>query len=541
MKRFDVIKLFLCAFSILAVSANTGHTNSKNDEVIKTEELIGKDGLSPVMYLPNANEASSPITNSVSQTENYAPYYFKNLTNNYGYNKYNSCGYIATAMIMSFWDTYWDDNVVAENYERHADLPVNHTVLSVESPGGEREPANLYTMDDEDLYHQNMHNYSDEYLHFLMINIGDDLYGTEVGDYTMYWNNYLSLWREYLINYRGYSESELEFTNTSTNVRETAIQLIKQGIPVKLSTTVYNSYGKAIGGHAVVAYDYNESTDEIYCHFGWESNATHVTIEQMNCRGYNHITAVKFLNAHSHSDNFDFRRNGEVIHHCPCELFVPYDIQEQNYYVDVMPTFKWNCLCNEKWFKDKDAYLRFEILDHNMQALYTSSRLYGKSFTLNASAATALMSADDTPTNSNYIRITMRSNMDSSLNGMYYYFRTVYKPSTFLNVNNKYLSITGLSKNGNKWTVKIKNKTICILDVEYNSKMCNFDDAKNWTGLSDKKHINISPLGTTSVTISENWFATSITMSHVYQGKRYITYANNLNSNGSFTSYTNVK
>lgn len=536
MKRLGIIKVFLCAFSLIASSecalSFAKKTADDDCEQITATSQVSPENESVILEGPRSlpKRAPSVRNNTTYQTEYYSSYYFKNLTNNYGKNVYGSCGYIATGMLLAFWDTYWDESAVEERYEQHSQLDVNHTTLYAEAPGGKREPTALSDVD-VTIYHSNISNYSNDYLHFLLLSMGNSLFGNTPGNYSMFYGQYYTLASNYLYNYRGFSADQVEIVETNQNVRQKAIEYIKEGIPVKLG----------IEGHAVVAYDYDEANDKIYCHFGWGSDATHVTLEEMGYRNYNNLLAIRFLNNHNHSNNYEYQRNGQTFYHCPCELFVPYDIQEQNYYVDVMPTFKWDCLCNEKWFKNKDAYLRFEILNHNMQALYTSSRLYGKSFTLNASAATALMSADDTPTNSNYIRVTMRSNMDSSLNGMYYYFRTVYKPITFLNANNKYLSITGLSKNGNKWTVKIKNKTICKLDVEYNSKMCNFDDAKNWTGLSDKKHINISPLGTTSVTISENWFATSITMSHVYQGKRYITYANNLNSNGSFTSYTNVK
>ena len=538
MKRFGIIKVFLCAFSLIASSECALHFTDKitNDDCtqIKTNGQGTPENENIMLEGPRSLPMSAPSTrsNTIYQTEYYAPYYFKNLTNNYGKNVFGSCGYIATGMLLSFWDTYWDDSAVEERYEQHSQLDVNHTTLYAEAPGGKRELTTLSDVD-SDIYHSNISNYSNDYLHFLLLKMGNDLFGNTAGNYSMYYGRYYTLISNYLYTYRGFSEYQVEIVETNQNVRQKAIEYIKEGIPVKLG----------IDGHAVVAYDYDETSDKIYCHFGWGSDATHVTIEEMGYRSnYNNLCAIRFLNNHNHSNNYEYQRNGQTIYHCPCELFVPYDIQEQNFYVDVLPTFKWDCLCNEKWFRNKDAYLRFEILNSNMQVAYYSSRLYSKSFTLNASAAAVLMSPNnEAPSNSYYVRVTMRSNMDSSLNGMYYYFRTVYKPIAFRNANNKYLSITGLSKSGSRWTVTIKNRTICKLDVEYNSKMCNFNDAKNWTGLSDKKHVSISPLGTASVTISENWFATSITMSHVYQGSRYITYANNLNSNGTFSSYTNVK
>ena len=65
------------------------------------------------------------------------------------------------------------------------------------------------------------------------------------------------------------------------------------------------------------------------------------------------------------------------------------------------------------------------------------------------------------------------------------------------------------------------------------SKMCFLTDAKNWTGLSNVKSITIPARTSTTVKISENWFATSIAVSYVKGGVRRITYADELNTNGS--------
>ena len=64
----------------------------------------------------------------------------------------------------------------------------------------------------------------------------------------------------------------------------------------------------------------------------------------------------------------------------------------------------------------------------------------------------------------------------------------------------------------------------------YNTKMCFEDDAKNWTGLNDPGEVEtISAYGSKSVDVSENWFATCVAFSFQRNGKRYITYAYDLN------------
>ena len=60
--------------------------------------------------------------------------------------------------------------------------------------------------------------------------------------------------------------------------------------------------------------------------------------------------------------------------------------------------------------------------------------------------------------------------------------------------------------------------------------MCFSDDAKYWTNLNDVANKNIQSKNSRIVEIDENWFATTIAFSYIKDNKRYITYADNLNS-----------
>ena len=65
--------------------------------------------------------------------------------------------------------------------------------------------------------------------------------------------------------------------------------------------------------------------------------------------------------------------------------------------------------------------------------------------------------------------------------------------------------------------------------------MCNYGDAENWTGLKDVKKIVLEAFGSTTIKISENWFATTIAVSWVIDGTRYISFADQLSTNGSLS------
>ena len=105
-----------------------------------------------------------------------------------------------------------------------------------------------------------------------------------------------------------------------------------------------------------------------------------------------------------------------------------------------------------------------------------------------------------------------------------------------------FLIIENLGKSGTKWSIKITNNSSTAVTVYYNKKMCYLTDAKNWTGLKDvnKTPIEIISGGSATVTISENWFATSITVSYVTSdGVRRITYADGLTTSGGMNVKTN--
>lgn len=109
-----------------------------------------------------------------------------------------------------------------------------------------------------------------------------------------------------------------------------------------------------------------------------------------------------------------------------------------------------------------------------------------------------------------------------------------------------YLQIENKGKVNGKWKIKVSNPLDKSIAVYYNSKMCNYDDAKNWTGLNDiPSPVTISANSYEYVYISPNWFATSIAISYIdnvgyiENGYRLISYADGLNTNGSMNVYNN--
>ena len=49
--------------------------------------------------------------------DTYATEYFFNLRRNFPYNSHGTCSFVAASMMLSFWDSYMNDDFVPENYE----------------------------------------------------------------------------------------------------------------------------------------------------------------------------------------------------------------------------------------------------------------------------------------------------------------------------------------------------------------------------------------------------------------------------------------
>ncbi len=78
------------------------------------------------------------------------------------------------------------------------------------------------------------------------------------------------------------------------------------------------------------------------------------------------------------------------------------------------------------------------------------------------------------------------------------------------------------------WQIKVRNTHKETRTYAYNAKMCNFDDAKNWTGLKDIETFRLKPGETKIVDIASNGTATSIAVSSTNGDTRSIRYADNL-------------
>ena len=269
-------------------------------------------------YLDDAINNTSYSSNS-SNYENYMCSYFDNLTYNFGLNYKGSCGYVAMAMLLSYYDTFLSDSIVPEQYDVNSIGLESNMAQRKNSPGVLRDIIQDPSDSSNKKYALNMNaiNYyshisglSNVSLHSKLINISGVLGYYDFSDNKYPCGTDFSI-REDVLNY--YLSDFLSFDNLYTfnkidnsylphlsdDVRDFTINEIENGNPVLLSISS-NSKGR----HVVVAYDYNPNNDKIYCHFGWDSYRTHVTPESESFNIYLSALSINWNIKHSHTDNY---------------------------------------------------------------------------------------------------------------------------------------------------------------------------------------------------------------------------------------------
>jgi len=319
-----LILLFSIFISIICLSLQTSYFDYR-DQYIRHDYQLNN-------FYNNDNSLMEKITvpeNAVVGTHlnhynNFMQSYFDNLTTNMGRNYKGSCGYVAIGMLLSYYDTYLNDNIIPEVYDIVSSGGTNNMVSRRNSPGIMNDIVATNDRSTAGLYLAAMQNISNISLHAKLIMIGNNLGFYNVFDDENPAETNFSM-REYVINdylqnFIGFYSSSYSFNyykplfinaTSSNNVRNYTIDKIQAGYPVLLS--IRNSNNE---GHVVVAYDYDEDNDLIYTNMGWNSYTTHVTPESQDFTKYTSALVIDWNISHNHSDNYGVTTNGITSYYC---------------------------------------------------------------------------------------------------------------------------------------------------------------------------------------------------------------------------------
>lgn len=350
LKTFSVIAILLASCSCFSLQ--------------NKEFGLDHDSLVGVQNQALAN-ISATYQQQVFSYSDFKDSYFDNLTNNFGMNCKGSCGYVAIDMLLSYYDTYLNDNIVSEDYDVNSVGFETDMVERHNSPGSMKETSLNPSLEgsgmtlseywdsvsNEDYYNRLMQ-LNDKSLHAKLVEVGHGIDAQENHkenyEFTTNFEDRKKVLSLYLLmecRYQedlDYSFEEIEkgkYDATSSDVRKWVINEIKNGYPVMLS--IASKDGKK--NHVVVAYHYDDSTDKIYCHMGWNASTTHSIVTDYGYQIYKTGLSIHFNISHEHSNNYIVMKSSdsgvETTIHCYDSCYIDvgagvngHDFKEYHYY-----------------------------------------------------------------------------------------------------------------------------------------------------------------------------------------------------------------
>ena len=316
--------------------------------------------------------------------DNFANYYFSNLRSNYSLNAHGTCSFVSIGMLLSYYDTYLDDNFIPNAFEQNTFIEPNEngTIIpkDVESPGVVSEDYDLITsMDEVDYEDYVVDNPNASFQNFLMMYACENTDGFTFDSFNhglgMSIGVQVELLNSYLSDYVGLQNSVFSYTNAGYSqyqLKNLIKQHIDNGEPV-----IINFRPNIIGDHSAIAYDYDG--DDIYVHTGWKDangdSLTHVKLDDLhsqNVYGGSGELVIKSIcgidtsnypAANNQNNYITVDENDNVVPANIKTLAIPHDIRLEydSNTPDILPVLRWNSLYNERWFNNQNITFQVKI------------------------------------------------------------------------------------------------------------------------------------------------------------------------------------
>lgn len=288
-------------------------TNIDEDKSFKITETIEYGNLSDRDYIQNTSFDMST--------------YFENLYDYIPSNTEGTCSYVALIEVMSFYDTFYNDSIIPEQYEDKRTDCMTQQQVQLHSPGVR---SRAY-QNKQGSYHSFCHQNESEDLQSRFLVINNQLNGTDnatsfrADTNRTHYQNILNFF------YSNTKNAQVNlFSNRSYDEYESIIKdAIDSGNPVVVEIET----GR--GGHAVVTYKYDEN--HIYANYGWgQFDCSNILPNSMN--SIYGITTIDFSHmTHSHSNNYVINNKGI----CGCNLSDDIIFEQEPRYSNVSVTMFW--------------------------------------------------------------------------------------------------------------------------------------------------------------------------------------------------------
>ena len=288
----------------------------------------------------------------------YSSFYYKKLVDNIPRNNglINNCGYVALAMLLSFYDSFFDDTFIEEDYDQPVVISSLDDSVFSSSPGVKDSEFDLGSLTSNDEL---------DYPKYVSLKISQNdflgkLYQIGIESGAMNDSRHTTLnFEQLLLLVRGYFNAYPELNNkvitqsaqlgervdglyvgnsnftgliTSVILRRIIIDKISQGNPVIVGGNISES-----AGHIAIAYEYDPINDIIYGHDGFKSEElTHINLDEEFAGGIKDAIWIIPRNSdefeHFHSFNYSlinfqtFNLSSSLA--CSCE-FVSHQCQSE--------------------------------------------------------------------------------------------------------------------------------------------------------------------------------------------------------------------
>ena len=263
--------------------------------------------------------------------------YFENLDTYYPQNDLGSCGFVSLIQAMSYYDTFYSDNVIPEIYDRHNSNALSLQEAEASSPGVLHESFYSYNYS---TYYEFCHaTQSTNFQSYLTVlrniysatdNQNDFIPSIGAWDYINVFNYlYGSSSGIYVTEYHDLAQSSYEQAIKS---------IIDTGNPVIVHLLKRDINQNEYDHHSVVAYDYDDNN--IYANFGYGAGSTRSPLIG-GSYGYSEIYYAASLNfssiGHTHSNNY-VANNYE---YCGCNLSDKIHVYYGGNWSNVPPMLQW--------------------------------------------------------------------------------------------------------------------------------------------------------------------------------------------------------
>ena len=270
--------------------------------------------------------------------------YFVDLDSNFGNNSETqaTCGYVALAMLFTYYDTYLNDSIVPESYDVCGDSSSSPGTLYEDNSGLPNNSVAGY-------YSYLRNNYLNSSLHayFILLNMGaieanpSPMQSTYLEEFGTTQPVLAALASNYL-NLRNLSTSCTVFSKSTVDPNET-----KQTIIASIENEIDNGYPVVCGfdGHARVVYGYSD-THKFYYHNGYLGQSSSSKLIGSDGSGLQNdsigFVSLHFSLSHSHAFNYV---TSDGTHYCRCGAY-PH-VHDYTYnYVYVNTNYHWSyCSC----------------------------------------------------------------------------------------------------------------------------------------------------------------------------------------------------